>query len=189
MTPSEITLLILGLLIVIALLLTNAAMRLDRLHRRLDSAKYTMEAQLRERAACAHELVTSGAVALESRLVAQEVTWRNLAKLPPLQWADAESLAQRAAQEVELLTVIAAVMGEPADHLALARAIPADYQDLARADHRAQLAQVFYNDAVDAVLRVRRKWLVRTFRLAGRTPTPLHFVTSKTNLGMIEVPR
>lgn len=187
MTPSEITLIILGILIITALILTNTAIRLDRLHRRLDSVKYTLEAELRERAAAAHELVTSGAVEVESMMVAQGIAWRNLTKLPPLVWADQASLDARADQEYELCTVLHAVLGDRADQEELLKRAPSEYRNLARAHHRAQLALVFYNDAVDTVLRLRHLWLVRVFHLAGRTPLPIHMHVAESELSLIEV--
>jgi hypothetical protein len=43
---------------------------------------------------------------------------------------------------------------------------------LAGAWYRAQLARRFHNEAVAQTQRVRRKWYVRAFRLAGRAPMP-----------------
>ena len=37
---------------------------------------------------------------------------------------------------------------------------------------RVQLARRFHNDAVTDVRRVRRKWAIRLFHLAGHTPLP-----------------
>ena len=43
---------------------------------------------------------------------------------------------------------------------------------LASACMRVQLARRFHNDAVTDVRRVRRKWTIRMFHLAGHTPMP-----------------
>ncbi len=43
---------------------------------------------------------------------------------------------------------------------------------LASACTRVQLARRFHNDAVTDVRRVRRKWTIRMFHLAGHTPLP-----------------
>ena len=43
-----------------------------------------------------------------------------------------------------------------------------------RAGVRVQLARRFHNDAVTDVRRVRRKWVVRLFRLAGHADLPAH---------------
>ena len=44
---------------------------------------------------------------------------------------------------------------------------------LSSACTRVQLARRFHNDAVTDVRRVRRKWVVRLFHLAGHTPMPV----------------
>ena len=43
---------------------------------------------------------------------------------------------------------------------------------VASACTRVQLARRFHNDAVTDVRRVRRKWTIRMFHLAGYTPMP-----------------
>ena len=46
---------------------------------------------------------------------------------------------------------------------------------IVQANHRVQLARRFHNDAVTDVRRVRRKLVVRLFRLAGHAEMPRTF--------------
>jgi hypothetical protein len=52
---------------------------------------------------------------------------------------------------------------------------PAALRRIVEANHRVQLARRFHNDAVTDVRRVRRKRVVRWFRLAGHAEMPRTF--------------
>jgi hypothetical protein len=46
-------------------------------------------------------------------------------------------------------------------------------QETAGATRRVQYALTFYNDAARSAIKVRRRWLVRSFRLFGRASMPV----------------
>lgn len=161
------------------------AHRVDRLHRKVLGSRATLELQLARRAAAAQELATSGALdPVESVLVADVA--RRAAECGPARIvADGleegseidEPMADgdRALVESELSRALRAVVeSRPAPIVG-----PEGFEEtLARLEaswYRLELARRFHNAHVIEVQRVRRKALVRLFRLAGRAPMPLTF--------------
>lgn len=124
------------------------ARRLDRLHIRLDRARYALEAAMDRRMA-----VTA---ALEPAL--QEAA------------SEAESVPLEPGRLLERATAEEAVA-----KLVRGRAELAARRELREADHRVRLALRFYNDAVADTRSVRLKPGVRFFRLAGTAPMPQFF--------------
>ncbi|WP_288798900.1 hypothetical protein [uncultured Arsenicicoccus sp.] len=162
-------LVLLGLaLVLLAWRLTYTAARLDRLHARVEGALVAVDAQLVRRAEAVQELAGSGLLDPATSLF--------------LAAAAAESL------ELEDEPVDARVEAETDLSQALDLALPPETVDGLRrdGDHggrvllqrlrssctRVQLARRFHNDAVVDVQRVRRKRLVRAFRLAGHAELP-----------------
>ncbi len=81
----------------------------------------------------------------------------------------------RALAESDLTATLRSAL-EDADDLAEVRSVPAGDELLATlsaAWYRAQLARRFHNEAVAQALRVRSKWWVRLFHLAGHAPMPV----------------
>ncbi|ROP26596.1 hypothetical protein [Pseudokineococcus lusitanus] len=171
-------------LVLLAVGLSTAARRLDRLHRRADAARAALLEQLVRRAAAADRAARSGlldpaasvllAAAAAEALAAGEddgpgdgtTSSADDGPLGPArERAESElSAALRAALPPEVLVVLA-------DQPAAAGVV----EDLAVAGHRLTLARRFSNDAQVQVRRRRRGRLVRWARLAGRAPAPRTF--------------
>jgi hypothetical protein len=159
----------LALAVLVLWYLSWTAARLDRLHARVEGARYALDAQLLRRSTLALELATSGLLDPASGvLVAGAAHEASAAELDERELAESNlSRALRAAlAEPE---AIAAVAGNPRGEELLG--------ELDAAAKRVQLARRFYNDAVMATKAVRRKRAVQYFRLAGRAPVPQSFET------------
>ena len=157
---------ILFVLVVIAWYLSYKAARLDRLHVRLSGTLAALDARLVRRAEAAVELATSGLLDAATSLIVANAAAESLE-------APAEHGAARELAENDLTEAL---------DLALSPETVADLQAsvlgqdvlarLGSACSRVQLARRFHNDAVTDVRRVRRKWTIRVFHLAGYTPMP-----------------
>jgi hypothetical protein len=175
-------LLLLGL-VLLAVGLSTAARRLDRLHRRADAARAALLEQLVRRAAAADRAARSGLLDPAASVLLAAASAEALAAGeddgpeertsspdggplgPGRERAESElSAALRAALPPEVLVVLA-------DQPAAAGVV----EDLAVACHRLTLARRFSNDAEVQVRRRRRGRLVRWARLAGRAPAPRTF--------------
>ncbi len=93
--------------------------------------------------------------------------------------ADPEDDNRRSHVESELTRTLGAVLRDPEDVEAVQEAAGPDraiadqlLDELAVACRRVGLARRFHNDVVRSALQVRRKRVVRWFRLAGYTPMP-----------------
>lgn len=193
MTWSETAVLV-GALVALALWWAwVAASRLDRLHRKVESSRAVLDAQLVRRASAAAELASSGLMDPVSSVLVGEAAWSALAAggrgddelvrlLPDLAELATEPGIVRTASdpeerglaESELSSTLRAALDDP-DEVEDLRAEPggAELVDaLAAGWYRVQLARRFHNEAVAQAQRVRRGWGVRTFRLAGRAPVP-----------------
>ncbi|HEU5144878.1 MAG TPA: hypothetical protein VFT81_06855 [Dermatophilaceae bacterium] len=159
---------VLTVLVVIAWYLSYSAARLDRLHVRLSGTLAALDAQLVRRAEAAVELANSGALDAATALILVDAAADSL-EVPH------EEGEVREAVESDLTEALALALTP--DAVGLLRAggsIGEEYlQRLSSACTRVQLARRFHNDAVTDVRRVRRKWVVRLFHLAGHTPLPL----------------
>lgn len=159
-----------ALALIIVLLIwsiTGRAARLDRLHHRISGASQALEAQLVRRASAALELVRFGVLDPASTLViadrAAEILEMGSVTDPERQFVESEltRALYAALDDARVLQQIAD------DDLGL-RVL----RTLASAWVRAQMARRFHNDAVAHTVRIRRKFLVRLLRLAGRAPMP-----------------
>lgn len=163
-------LLLVALLIgVIVVYLSSYAGRLDRVHRRIETAAAALDAQLLRRASLANELAESGLLDPASSLLLADAATRAATE-------DPDDAAQRSAAESDLTRVLAEVFPTQEDRdEVLEEADEADerlVEELAAATRRVELARRFHNDAVASARELRRRRLVRWFRLAGRTPWP-----------------
>jgi hypothetical protein len=174
--PAEVTLpwivaaVVLGL--VAAWYLSFSAARLDRLHARLEGARSALDAQLVRRASVSLQLATSGLLDPATALLL----------------ADAAHEARDAAEpdrelaESNLTRALLAAFAQPESAQALA-ADPVGRglaHDLGSACQRVELARRFLNDAVQGTRVVRRKWVVRSLRLAGHAQWPQTFEIDDT---------
>lgn len=144
--------------------LTYSAARLDRLHTRLEGTYAALDAQLVRRAEAVLELANSGRLDGATSLILIG------AAAEALSMSDEPSVDREQVESDLTETLNVALAGESAEAV---REDPCEEFDrLAAAAKRVQLARRFHNDAVTDVRLVRRKFLVRTFRLAGHTDLP-----------------
>lgn len=166
----------------------RAASRIDRLHRRVISSRATLDAQLVRRATAAWDLASAGVLDPASAVLVATAAREALEEESAVEvGADALTLAgsddeERSMVESELSRVLRSALGGSAERAELVATDGAAdlLERLDQASYRVQLARRFYNDAVVQVRRIRAKWYVRLFRLAGRAPTPRTFEIDDT---------
>lgn len=172
-----------GVAVVAALLgaawyLSYSAARLDRLHSRVEGALSALDAQLVRRAEATLELVNSGALDPASALIlaaaaSESLEAHNVRVGDDL--LEGQHFAGREVIESDLTEALQIAVTRPVvDQLRQEPGI-AGGAALARVEAaalRVQLARRFHNDAVKDVQRVRRKGVVRLFRLAGHAELP-----------------
>lgn len=181
MSGEAVALLVVGALAVVAVVLINLALRVDRLHQRVIRSRSVLEAQLVRRAEAAAELAAGGGLDPASSVIVGEAAWQAAVHAPRLVGGEHEDLADSGAErgqvESDLTMDLRAALGSEAD-LAELRTDPATARSLevlAHACYRAQLARRFHNDAVVTTQQLRRNGFVRVFRLAGRAAMPVTF--------------
>ena len=167
-----------AVLLGIAWYLSYSAARLDRLHSRVEGALSALDAQLVRRAEATLELANSGVVDAASALMlaaaASESLEAHNERAVEHDLLEGQHFAGREVLESDLTEALQAAL----DREVVAQ-IRADdgpgtpmLQRVEAAAVRVQLARRFHNDAVKDVQRVRRKWVVRLFRLAGHADLP-----------------
>lgn len=152
------------ILIVFALYLSNTAGRLDRLHKKIDTAELALEAHLANRTAVCLELAGSGLLDPASSLLLAEAAH------------DARTAKgeRRAMAESDLTASLEATFADPEDVESVLEE-PDGVElldDLAAACRRVALSRIFLNDAVLSCRQIRSRGVVRAFSLAGHTPWP-----------------
>jgi len=157
---------------VIVVYLASMAGRLDRLHHRIETTHAALDAQLLRRGAAVQDLASSGFLDPASSLLLSASAQETLV-------VDPDDDVRRYLVESELTRTLGAVLDtrEDVDEIrdeaepdgALADQLLAE---LAVACRRVELARRFHNDVVRSCLQLRRKRVVRWFRLAGYTPLP-----------------
>jgi hypothetical protein len=170
---------VIALLLGIAWYLSYSAARLDRLHARVEGALSALDAQLVRRAEATLELANSGVLDPASSLLLAEAASQSLEATNGRAGEDlleGQHFAGREIVESELSEALhVALTPESVEALRagdgdeLSRAM---LERVTAAGVRVQLARRFLNDAVKDVQRVRRKLVVRVFRLAGHADLP-----------------
>ncbi len=170
---------VIALLLGIAWYLSYSAARLDRLHARVEGALSALDAQLVRRAEATLELANSGVLDPASSLLLAEAASQSLEATNGRAGEDlleGQHFAGRETVESELSEALhVALTPESVEALRfgdgdeLSRAM---LERVTAAGVRVQLARRFLNDAVKDVQRVRRKLVVRVFRLAGHADLP-----------------
>ena len=167
-----------AVLLSVAWYLSYSAARLDRLHTRAEGALSALDAQLVRRAEATLELANSGALDAASALMlagaASECLEAHNERALEHDLLEGQSFGEREGVESELTEALQAALTP--DVVAAIREDEglgaAALQRVEAAGVRVQLARRFHNDAVSDVQRVRRKWVVRWFRLAGHADLP-----------------
>lgn len=178
-TLTWITLAVIALVLV-AWYLTYSAARLDRLHAKVEGAHAALDAQLVRRAESALELGACGLLDPASSLLLVDVASTSLDRTAerddenghPLRFG---GFAGRESVESDLTDALNAALSAPSVADLRMRGGPMADELLGRisaAGLRVQLARRFHNQAVTEVQRVRRKRVVRAFRLAGNAAMP-----------------
>lgn len=192
MSGAEITLLVVAVLVILGVLVSNLARRLDALHKRVINSRAVLDAQLVRRAELAMDLASCGVLDEASTIIVAESAWeagiqgqRLVGADPSLEAANLGELAamtttggtDRGAAESNLTAALRGALGDAEDrvHISADPAAAEILTELEAACNRVRLARRFHNEAVASVLRLRRGWLVRTFRLAGRAALPAPF--------------
>lgn len=172
-----------AVLLGVAWYLSYSAARLDRLHTRAEGALSALDAQLVRRAEATLELANSGALDPASALMLAGVASESLEahndRALEDDLLDGQSFGAREGLESDLTEALQAALtadvvadlrsGSPGGPGGLGAG---SLQRVEAAGVRVQLARRFLNDAVTDVRRVRRKWVVRWFRLAGHADLP-----------------
>ena len=140
--------------------------RLDRLHARLEAARFALDAALVRRSSVALELASSGLLDPATSLLLAE--------------AAHDARAAQTARELpesDLTRALRAVFSQPEFRPSLSGVEGAQevLAELEGAAHQVFLARTFYNDAVAATQAARRRWLARALRLAGNAAMPEFF--------------
>lgn len=192
MSPAEITLVVLVGLGIIGGILSWLARRLDALHKRVVNSLAVLDAQLVRRADLSMDLASSGALDDASEVIVAQAAWeagiqgeRLVGEDPSREAPSLGKLAEmttsrgvdRSVAENHLTVALRAALGD-ADDIAAIASHPEGKQildDLQATCYRVQLARRFHNDAVESVLKLRRSWIVRSARLAGRAAVPYTF--------------
>jgi cell division protein FtsB len=159
--------LLLVVVLVLAWYLSTTAGRLDRLHRRIETSTFALDAQLLRRSSVAIELSVADVLdPASSELIAETAH-------DARQSIDGD-VQERIAAESALSEVLMQALDD-VDEVNLLREDPlaADLLDeLSSAIRRVELCRRFLNDAVLACSQIHEHRLVRWFRLAGHTPVP-----------------
>jgi len=163
--------LIIGVIVIIVLAMIGVylswrAGRLDRLHARVEAARFALDAALVRRSSIAQELAASGLLDPATSVLLAGAAH------------DARSaLSSREKPESDLTRALRAVFSQPDFRALLAGREGAEevLTELESASHQVFLARKFYNDAVAATQAARQRWLVSLLRLAGRAPVPEFF--------------
>jgi hypothetical protein len=165
MTPM-ISIIVIAVVACVGVYISWRAGRLDRLHARLEAARFALDAALVRRSSVALELASSGLLDPATSVLLAGAAH------------DARSAQSgREMPESDLTRALRAVFSQP-DFMALLAGREGAEEllgELESASHQVFLARKFYNDAVAATLVARRRWLVRILRLAGRAAMPEFF--------------
>lgn len=169
---------VVALLLGIAWYLSYSAARLDRLHSRVEGALSALDAQLVRRAEATLELVNLGGLDPASALILAGAASESLEAHNERAGDDlleGQHFAGRELIESDLTEALQIALSPQA--VEEVRLVPGGAGEAAlgrvrAAALRVQLARRFHNDAVKDVQRVRRKAVVRWFRLAGHAELP-----------------
>lgn len=161
--------LVVALIVLVGLYLSMTAGRLDRLHRRIETAESALDVLLARRCALTVEIAGSGLLDPATATVLLDSAHTALAA------ADEEpDSTRRWLAESDLTRTLCGVFDDPedADELRQAAGATELLDGLAGVCQRVELSRRFLNDGVRACRQVRTQRLVRWLRLAGHAPWP-----------------
>lgn len=161
MTFNQLIFLVLILLVI--WYLSFSASRLDRLHHRVETSWATLDSLLQKRAAIATELVReSNLDPATSYLISSSARSARDAQIS--ERSEAESVLSESLKMIQEIAYDES-LELPSDLLV----------ELADVTTKIKLAINLHLEAVNAARNVRRKFLIRVFRLAGKAPEPVRY--------------
>jgi hypothetical protein len=161
--------------VVVGWYLSSTAGRLDRLHRRVDAGRMSLDNELLRRSSVVTEL--SGTMLPDpggAILLADAAHEARLA-------SDSDDVT-RGLAESNLTQILGEVFADP-EAVEVTDAALGGHEltdELASASRRVEMSRRFLNDAVRACVAVREQRLVRWLGLAGHTPLPEPFEMNDT---------
>jgi hypothetical protein len=165
-TTITSSIIVVAVLVLLGVYISWRAGRLDRLHARLEAARFALDAALVRRSSVALELASSGLLDPATSVLLAGAAH------------DARSAqAAREMPESDLTRALGAVFSQPDFRASLSQHEGAEelLSELEGSAHQVFLARKFYNDAVAATITARRRWIVRGLRLAGGAAMPEFF--------------
>lgn len=154
------------LALLLGMYLSSTAGRLDRLHRRIETSRLALDAQLLRRSSVAIELASSGIMDPAASLIVVEAAHEARTAV------DGSDMDRAMAESDLTAALVAALDRDEVAELEQVGNGPAMLDELGGACRRVQLSRRFLNDAVRACRQLRRQRMVRWFRLAGHAPWP-----------------
>lgn len=161
--------LVLLVVLLVGFYLSMTAGRLDHLHRRIDTSRLALDAQLLRRSSVSLELASSQLLDPAASLVLASSAHH-------ARTSTDLDLDDRALAESDLTAALVGALDT--EDIAEVRTTPEGVEMLDELDaacRRVQLSRRFHNDAVRACRQLRRQRMVRLFRLAGHAPWPESF--------------
>ena len=143
--------------------LTFSATRLDRLHHRVETSWANLDALLQKRAAIALEIAHSDLADPASSMLLTAAAY---------QARDAD-IKNRSMAESGLSGALGLIISDGLAHATVSE--QALLQELSALKAKIRVAISIHTDAVSSTVMVRRKLVVKTFRLAGTAPLPVTY--------------
>ena len=153
------------LLVFLGVYLSNVAGRLDRLHLKVENARNALDRQLAIRSAVCRELVNMQEI---------DSNFRNKLNQAIQDSINEESLEVHSINEWQIESNVTKILKQIFDNNFSINLISNKkiVEEIAAASRRVQYALTFYNDAANGAIVVRKRWVVRFFRLFGRASMP-----------------
>ena len=175
----QVATLVVLVVIGVAWYLSYAAARLDRLHAKVEGAMSALDAQLVRRAEATLELAGSSSLDPATALLLADAATESVVRTTEQPVAedllDGQHFGGREEVETALTEVLTVTLTpEVVDRLRAEHdeVVDESLERIAAASLKVRMARRFHNDAVREVRRVRAKWVVRAFRLAGHAGLP-----------------
>lgn len=152
-----------GLLILFLWYLSFSATRLDRLHHRVESSWAALDSLLQRRAAIALEIAHSQFADPGLSLILNQAAHQ----------AREAEISERSDAESGLTTALGMLLENESENFDNRE--DQLIKELAQITDRIRVAVKLHVEAVNRTKLIRRKLIVRTFRLAGRAPLPTFY--------------
>lgn len=160
--------------LMVLLYLSNVAGRLDRLHKRVELSQLNMQRALERRRDISELAATSGLLDPASSLLIADAVGR-------VDSVDPADVVSFGVAESDLTSVLGVVFGDVDDVDAVVAEPGGEVVGrLADSCRRVEIGRRFYNDAVFATREMRKRRMVRWFRLQGTAVLPEPFEMNDT---------